>query len=387
MSENIHNHQTHKTNLVELITLFLRLGLTAFGGPAAHISMMHDEVVERRKWMDDQKFLDLIGATNLIPGPNSTEMAIHIGYLRAGWRGLIVAGVSFILPAMISVMFLTYLYTRFQETPSADAIFYVVKPIVIAIILMALIKLGQKAAKNLTTIFIGVASLILFYFFEINPLLLLAAGGLLTMLVENINKFNELHGSIAYIPILNTIVPIINTVPYSHLQLFLSFLKIGAILYGSGYVLLAFLQAEFVENLGWLTDKQLIDAVAIGQITPGPVFTTATFVGFILSGWQGAVIATVAIFFPSFLFVLMINPWVPRLRASPWFSGFLDGVNAVALGLMAGVTIELAVFSFTNVYTIILFIIAAILILHFKINTVWLILGGILIGIVLSLVR
>jgi chromate transporter len=374
------------SKLYELFTLFLRLGFTAYGGPAAHISMMYDEVVERKKWLEEGKFLDLIGATNLIPGPNSTEMAIHIGYMRAGWRGMIIAGTSFILPAMLSVILLAFIYVQYQETPGADAIFYGVKPVVVAIILMALIKLGRKAAKSLLTILVGFTSLGLFYFFNINPLLLLVAGGIITMVVENIHKIKNTWKTSLFLPLLPLHSPLLQAVPFSYLQLFLSFFKIGAILYGSGYVLLAFLQAEFVENLSWLTDQQLIDAVAIGQITPGPVFTTATFVGFILGGWQGAVIATVAIFLPSFIFVLVINPWVPRLRASEWFSGLLDGVNAVALGLMAGVTIELAILSLTDLFAVFFFIVAVILLFRFKFNTTWLILGGALIGLSSSLV-
>jgi chromate transporter len=201
------------------------------------------------------------------------------------------------------------------------------------------------------------------------------------MIFENLDNIKQILRSVFILPIFPVNELLNQATPYSHLQLFLSFFKIGAILYGSGYVLLAFLQAEFVEDLGWLTDQQIIDAVAIGQITPGPVFTTATFVGFILGGWQGAIIATIAIFLPSFIFVLIINPWLPRLRASPWFSKFLDGVIAVSLGLMASVTIELAIFSLTDILTVVLFIVAVILLFRFKINTTWLILGGALIGV------
>ena len=296
------------------------MGTTGFGGPAAHIAMMHDEVGERRKWMDENTFLDLLGATNLIPRPNSTEMAIHIGYMRAGWRGLIVAWISFILPAMLSVMFLTFLYSNFQESPNAESILYGIKPVVIAIILLALIKLGQKAAKSGTRIFRWnpiFDSRLIFY---TNPLILLVAGGLITMLIENRNKL-----------------------------------------------------------VGFRTSSILF------PMTPGLVFTTATFIGYILNGWQGAVIATVAIFLPSFIFVLIINPWIPHIRASSWFSGILDGVNAVALGLMAGVMIELAIYSLTDILTIVPFIIALIMLFRFKINTAWLIVGGGLIGIALTL--
>ena len=284
------------SRLTEVALLFLKLGFTAFGGPAAHIAMMHDETVKRRKWLSDQAFLDLIGATNLIPGPNSTEMAIHIGFLRAGWPGLIVGGICFILPAMLIVMLLAWIYVRFGSTPQAGWLLYGIKPVVIAIIVQALWTLGQKAVKSPLLALVSLAVLAL-YFLGINEIALLFAGGVLVMFAANIQRLRRREISGLLIPPLagwgmlaasvSSAVIAAALIPFSLPLMFLTFLKIGAILYGSGYVLLAFLRADFVVRLGWLTDRQLLDAVAIGQVTPGPVFTTATFIGFILEEYRG----------------------------------------------------------------------------------------------------
>jgi len=367
--------QKNSTTLGELARLFLRLGFTAYGGPAAHVAMMRDEVVDQRGWLDDQGFLDTYGATNLIPGPNSTEMALHIGYLRAGWRGLVTAGVCFIGPAMLLVLALSWVYVRFGTTPTAAWLLYGVKPVVIAIIAQALIKLGQKALKGPLTAAAGVAVAIL-YFLNINPLLLLVLGGLFVMIVQNMARLrnSSLPG---LLPVLGLERLLGQVVSYNPTTLFLTFLKIGAVLYGSGYVLLAFLQADFVDRLGWLTEQQLIDAIAIGQVTPGPVFTTATFIGYILGGFPGAVLATLGIFLPSFFFVLISNPIIPRLRQSPWAGGLLDGVNAAALGLMAAVCLILGRAAFVDPFSILLGLAAAVLLFRFQTNSTWLILLGI----------
>ncbi|HVN15540.1 MAG TPA: chromate efflux transporter, partial [Anaerolineales bacterium] len=292
-----------RQDLLDLIKLFLKLGITAFGGPAAHIAMMHDETVKRRQWLTDEEFLDLLGATNLIPGPNSTEMAIHIGYLRAGILGLIVAGACFILPAMLIVMGLAWVYVKFGSLPQVTWLLYGVKPIIIAIIAQALWSLGRTAIKGPLTAFVGISVLVL-YFFGVNEILLLFAGGLIVMLIANARRWRDKNTAIAFAPVLGlSSIAALSAIPFSLPILFLTFLKIGSILYGSGYVLLAFLRADFVIRLGWLTDQQLIDAIAIGQVTPGPVFTTATFIGYLLSGTSGALLATLGIFLPSFIFV------------------------------------------------------------------------------------
>ena len=367
--------------LKEVAALFLKLGFTAFGGPAAHVAIMHDEVVVRRKWLSDEKFLDLLGATNLIPGPNSTEMAIHIGYLRAGWPGLIAGGLGFILPAMFMVLGLSALYVRFGTMPQVEWLMYGIKPVVIAIIAQALWILGKKAVKDRLTAFMGVAVFVL-YFLRINEIALLFAGGLVVMLISNWTRLRSPSPSLL-LPI-GGLGFLQSVIPFSLPILFLTFLKIGAVLYGTGYVLLAFLRADFVLRLGWLTDQQLIDAIAIGQITPGPLFTSATFIGYILGGTPGALLATLGIFLPSFIFVAISNPLIPRVRNSTWMSSLLDGVNASALGLMAAVTFQLASSSLTDFYTAFIAIISLILLLRYKISSTWLIGGGALIGFLIS---
>jgi chromate transporter len=369
--------------LWEVSALFLRLGTIAFGGPAAHIAMMRDEVVVRRKWLTDGQFLDLMGATNLIPGPNSTEMAIHVGFARAGWRGLVAAGCLFILPAAVIVTAMAWSYVEYGSTPEVEWILYGVKPVVIAIVVQALWGLGRTAIKGPFLAAVGVAVVAL-YLAGVNEIALLFGGGLLVMLVRNAYRLGrEGSLSLAALPLLglssSTALAAAPT-SFSLATLFLTFLKIGAVLYGSGYVLLAFLRNDFVVRLGWITEKQLLDAVAVGQVTPGPVFTTATFIGYLLDGLPGAFIATVAIFLPSFLFVAALNPLVPRLRRSSWMSALLDGVNVSALGLMAAVAWVLANDAVTDWVTVLLALGAAALLFRFRVNPAWLVLGGGLIG-------
>lgn len=370
----------------QVAALFLKLGLTAFGGPAAHIAMLHDEVVKRRKWLDDQHFLDLVGATNLIPGPNSTEMAIHVGFLRAGWVGLIAGGVCFILPAMLIVMLLAGVYVRIGSTPEVSGLLYGIKPVVIAIIAQALLDLGKKAVKSTLT---GVVGLLVLasYLSGINEITLLFTGGLAVMLAQNLQRLKRPDVAGLLAPLAGLSLPALAATPFSLSLLFFTFLKIGAVLYGSGYVLLAFLRADFVTRLGWLTDRQLIDAIAIGQVTPGPVFTTATFIGFILGGVPAALLATVGIFLPSFIFVAVSNPVIPRLRNSPWASGLLDGINVASLGLMAAVTWQLGRASLIDLLTIVMALASFGLLFRFKVNSTWLIAGGAMIGLMNMFVR
>ena len=384
--------QPRSQGLAEVAKYFLKLGFTAFGGPAAHIAMMHDEVVERRKWLDDQQFLDLLGVTNLIPGPNSTEMAIYIGYRRAGWMGLILGGVCFIMPAMLIVMALAWVYVRFGSTPQAGWLLYGVKPVVIAIIIQALYKLGQKAVKNSLVAVVGLAVLVL-YFLGVNEIALLVVGGLLVITGANLQRLKKLvMGGLLVPPLAGFGLPASSALaagaaPFSLPQLFLLFLKIGSVLYGSGYVLLAFLHADFVVRLGWLTDRQLIDAVAIGQVTPGPVLTTATFIGFILGGTPGALLATLGIFLPSFIFVAISNPLIPKIRNSVWFGSLLDGVNVASLGLMAAVTWQLGRASLTDTLTVLIALVSLGALIRFKINSTWLILIGAIIGVLDAMIR
>jgi chromate transporter len=386
-------------NIRELIMLFLKLGATAFGGPAAHIAMMEEEVVNRRRWLTRQDFLDLVGATNLIPGPNSTEMAIHIGYIRAKLPGLIAAGLSFILPAVIITGILAWIYVTVGTLPQATNFLFGIKPAVISVILVAVVRLGKTAAKNvrLTVIGIAVAAVSLMGMNEVVALLI---GGIIgIVLYELIDRQKKgisgwLLPSFLQLPVLLTwseakaaaSVSAAGIAGISLWKLGLFFLKIGSVLYGSGYVLVAFLEGGLVKDYGWLTNQQLLDAIAIGQFTPGPVLSTATFVGYVLSGIPGATVATAAIFLPSFLFVLVLNPIIPRLRASKVMSAFLDAVNVSAIGLMAAVVISLAGRTLTDWRAIVIAIVAAIAGIRFKLNNVWLILGGAVTGWFLHLI-
>jgi chromate transporter len=367
----------------ELFSLFLRLGFTAFGGPAAHIAMMRNEVVVKRAWVSEQEFLDMLGACNLIPGPTSTEMAHHIGYLRAGWRGMLVAGISFIVPAMLIVMVLAFLYVQYSTVPQVEGLLYGIKPVVIAIIVQALWLLGRQAMKSLWLVVLGLLVLSL-YLLGVNEIVLLIGCGLLLLISRNIHYLSNAVGPIGFVGI-----PAIVTIaaqPFGLGALFLTFLKIGSVLYGSGYVLLAFLRADFVERLGWLTDQQLIDAIAIGQFTPGPLFTTATFIGYVLGGVPASLLASLGIFLPSFIFVVITHRWIVRLRKSSLASAFLDGVNVAALALMAAVTWQLAQSSIVDPLTFGISITALLLIFRFRVNSAWLVAGGALTGLISSLI-
>ncbi|HTX90893.1 MAG TPA: chromate efflux transporter [Anaerolineales bacterium] len=376
---------SYRHKLLEVTGLFLRLGLTAFGGPAAHIAIMRHEVVERRHWVSEQDFLDMVGAANLIPGPTSTELAIFLGFQRVGWPGLLLAGTCFVLPAMLIVLALAWAYVRFGATSLAGSLFYGILPVVIAIVGQALWGLGRKAVKGWLTGLIGLAVVSL-YFLGVNILILLLAAGLIGMLASHRAGARRLPAAGIFLPIAGLSL-LATSAPFSLPVLFLNFLKIGATLYGSGYVLLAYLRTDFVKGLGWLTDRQLIDAIAIGQVTPGPVFTTATFIGYLLGGIPGALLATLGIFLPSFLFVGLGSLVIRRLRNSSWMAAFLDGVNVASLGLMLGVTIQLASTAILDPVTIMIALISLALLLRLKINSTWLIAGGALIGLVHSLLR
>lgn len=370
----------HSRRLTELAKLFTRLGFTAFGGPAAHIAMMHDEVVARRQWLGEQHFLDMVGAVNLIPGPNSTEMAIHVGQERAGWRGMLVAGLCFILPAALIVLALAWAYIEYGDTPQATALLYGVTPVIIAIVLQALIRLAQTAVRGPLLATAGVVVFLL-YLYGINELLLLFGMGALVAVITMAQRGLTARASLLPLLSLGGFTAAVQEVASVSLtQLFLVFLKVGALLYGSGYVLLAFLRNDLVVQLGWLTDQQLLDAVAVGQFTPGPVFTTATFIGYVVAGVPGAVVATVGIFLPSFIFVALLGRIVPAMRRSPWTAALLDGVNVSALGLMAGVTWQLGVAAIVDWLTALLAIGAIVVLLRFKLNSTWLVLVGAIVG-------
>ncbi len=339
--------------------VFLKLGLIGFGGPAAHIALMEQEVVDRRGWVSRERFLDLLGATNLIPGPNSTEMAIHLGFVRAGWPGLLLAGVCFVAPATLIVLGCAWAYGRWGALSQATSLLYGIKPVLIAIVAQALVRLARAAwtgpVAGATAV--GVAALALA---GVDEVLLLFAGALAVMLAMNVRGGT---GCLAVAPV---------TLP----ALGLLFLKVGSILFGSGYVLLAFLRADLVERLGWISDAQLLDAVAVGQLTPGPVSTTATFIGYLVAGGPGAVVATLGIFLPSFVLVAASNPLIPKLRASRWAGAFLDGANAASLALMAVVTWQLGRAAITDWLTAVLAVVAGALVFGTRIHPAWLIGGG-----------
>ncbi len=394
------NHQDFN-RLGELAKLFFKLGVIGFGGPAAHIAMMEDEVVKRRQWLTRSHFLDLIGATNLIPGPNSTEMAIHVGYTYGGWPGLIIAGVCFILPAVLITASFAWIYVEFGTLPQVAPLIYGIKPAVLAVILGAVWRLGKKAVKSSKLLIIGLGVAVLVFFGQNEVIALLLGGSLGMIWLRLSDKGNPPPEETAAIMAagLTTSVALkataatgatVASVPLWQLGWF--FLKVGSVLFGSGYVLVAFLEGGLVREHGWLTKAQLLDAIAIGQFTPGPVLSTSTFIGYLIAGFPGAVVATIAIFLPSFLFVVLLNPLVPRLRASKWASAFLDAVNVSSVALMGVVTLNLSqttlikpagAFSI-DWLTALIATSAAVLAIRFQINAAWLVLGGALIGWLLS---
>lgn len=373
----------HKATLKEIAALFLKLGIIGFGGPAAHIAMMQHEVVTKRKWLTDDHFLDLMGATNLIPGPNSTEMAIHIGKEKGGWRGLIIAGLCFILPAVFITGIFAYLYKKFGELPEVQPFIYGIKPAIIAIILAAVFPLAKKSLKTTPLIIIGVIVLA-GSLLKINEIYLMFGAGFLALFLAYIrnNKPNTLN---SFLPL--SLLPITGTTLFSatNASLFWIFLKIGAILYGSGYVLFAFLDTELVST-GLLTRQQLIDAIAVGQFTPGPVFSSVTFIGYQINGFTGAVFSTIAIFLPSFVFVALLNPIVKRMRNSKLFSAFLDAVNVASVAIIAAVCIEMGRETITDWRTILIAVLSITIAFGFrKLNSAFVVLGGSLVGYLLTL--
>jgi chromate transporter len=372
--------------LRELAALFLRLGATAFGGPAAHIAMMEDEVVRRRGWLTREELLDLLGATNLIPGPNSTELAIHVGHRRAGFPGLVVAGAAFILPAAAVVSAIAWAYARFGRLPAVAGVLVGVKPVVLAVVVQALVGFARTAVKGPLLAGLGIASAVAAAL-GANELGVLAAAGALAIAAAAASRRGASGVAPALAPLSVPLAPAaalaVAAVPLTLSRLFLVFLKIGSVLFGSGYVLLAFLRADLVERLGWLTEAQLLDAVAVGQVTPGPVFTTATFVGWILAGPAGAAVATVGIFLPAFFFVALSGPLVPRLRASPLAGALLDGVNVASLALMAVVTWQLGRAP-PPPPTALLAVASGVLLVRYRVNSSWLVLGGAALGIALG---
>jgi chromate transporter len=373
-----------KGSVREVAGVFLKLGTIAFGGPAAHIAMMHNEACQRRRWVSEDRFLDLLGAANLIPGPSSTEMAIYLGYERAGWRGLIAGGVCFITPAMLIVLALAWAYVKYGSAPQAVWLLYGIKPVVVAVIVQALWKLLRTAIKGPLLAAMGFIVLGS-YLAGLNAVALILGSGLLVMIIRNGWRLwrGDKASLLAFLP--GVVLPTAMA-QFSLTSLFVTCLKIGSVVFGSGYVLLAFLRSDFVDRLGWLTDHQILDAVAVGQLTPGPVFTTATFIGYLLGGVPGAMLGTLGIFLPSFFFAAVVFPLVTMLRRSAWAGAFLDGVNVGALGLMAGVTWQLGRAALIDWPTCMLTAISVFALFRFKVNSVWILLAGAIIGLVYRLV-
>lgn len=372
-----------KGTLAELARLFLRLGLTAFGGPAAHLALMQEEIVERRGWLTRQQFLDLISAANLVPGPNSTEVAIHVGYARARWAGLVVAGSCFILPAALIVAMLAALYVHYSALPAVASILYAVKPVVIAIVVQAIWRLAGTALTKMPAILICIAATAA-ALAGVDELALLALAGLVA--IAPLRPRKDSVGLLAAIPV--SFPAAAAAAPsFGLLPLFLFFLKVGSVLFGSGYVLVAFLRSDLVERWHLLTDRQLLDAVAIGQVTPGPVFTTATFIGYLLGGSAGAALATLGIFLPAFVFVALTARLVERMRHSPVFARALDGINAASLALMIAVCWQLGRAAIVDLPTLLISLISAASLLFVRVNPTWLVAGAAIVGALLPLVH
>ena len=376
---------TEKERLKELALLFLKLGVIGFGGPAAHIAMMQEEVVVKKKWLDDQQFLDLLGATNLIPGPNSTEMAIHIGHERAGWKGLIVAGLCFIVPAVLLTGVFAYGYKEYGQLPHLQPFLYGIKPAIIAVILGAVYPLAKKSLK---TVLLGVIAglVLLLSLLQINEIILLFGAGLVALLLYSIQNKDHSFFKNNWISLSLLSFSKATSAGITNFNLFLIFIKIGAILYGSGYVLFAFLDAELVTR-GLLTRTQLIDAIAVGQFTPGPVFSSVTFIGYQINGFSGAAVSTLAIFLPSFVFVALLNPLVKKLRNSVTFSTFLDAVNVASVAIIVSICIQMGVSTIIDWRTILIALVSMLAVFYFKkLNSAFIVLGGVVLGYLLTLI-
>jgi chromate transporter len=369
-------------SLGDLAVVFLRLGVTAFGGPAAHIAMMDNEFVQRRRWLTHERFIDLLGASNLLPGPSSTELAIYIGYEQAGWLGLLLSGLCFILPAALMVGIIAWAYVRLGTLPELAGALYGIKPVVIGVVVQALWGLAPKAVKKSMLLgVIAVGACVASALGVDAPVVLLGAG--LTTAVASRNLDGSEKSVLAHVfrpAVAGSFGAAGAAAPVGLLTLFLTFVKIGALVFGSGYVLLAFLRADLVDRLHWLTESQLLDAVAVGQVTPGPVFTTATFIGYLIGGSWGAVLATVGIFLPGFVLVAVTRPLLSRIRRSVTAGAFLDGVNVASLSLMAVVTVQLGRAALVDIPAVLIAIVGAVLLIRWKLNSTWLIAGAAAVG-------
>jgi chromate transporter len=372
-----------KTPLLEIAREFLRLGFVAYGGPAAHIAMMEERFVRRRAWVTRERFVDLVGAVNLLPGPSSTELAIYLGEIRGGMPGLIVAGICFILPAAVLVGALAWAYLRFGAVPQVAGLLFGIKPVVVALIAQAVWNLARTALKS-TALAILAVCVVAFAAWGVHALLLLVGAGILWMADREGKELAKTRAAIfGFVSAGGAGAGS----AIGAISVFFYFLKIGAVLFGSGYVLLAVLRGDLVAKLHWLSDAQLLDAIAVSQATPGPFFTVATFIGYLLAGWRGAALATLGMFLPAFVYVGITAGFLPRLRKSPVASAFLDGVNAAAVALMAYVGWQFARASLTNMPAVVLAVVSAVLVFYYKVNSAWLVLGGAMAGILLHVLH
>ncbi|MGA0285295.1 MAG: chromate efflux transporter [Saprospiraceae bacterium] len=371
--------QKNSGKIKEVFSYFFKLGFIAFGGPAAHVALIQQELVENRKWMNNQEFLDYLGATNLIPGPNSTEMTMHCGYHRAGPLGLFVAGLSFIIPAVAITLIIAMFYEKYSSIEWLVPIINSIKAAVLAFILAAIYKLGKKAVKTKYLLLIGIVTF-LASLFGLNEIIAILAAGLISILVyySTSNKvFSDAGASIL----------VLSTVAFSNLKLFLSFLKVGLVLFGSGYVLFAYLEGEFIDQLGWLTHSDLVEAIAIGQVTPGPILSTATFIGYKMGGVQGAILATVGIFGPSFFYALLLHKFLKKMQSSKVLKVFLDSVNVAAVAVMVAVTFNMARSILLDINTVIIAVLTCVVYFKYsKINALWIIISAALLGYILNIV-
>jgi chromate transporter len=372
-----------RKSLREIALLFLKLGSITFGGPAAGAALMEQEIVAKRRWLTPDHYLDLLAATNLVPGANVVEMALHVGYLRAGWRGLMVAGVAFISPAFLVSLALSWIYVRFGALPQGQALLYGIGPAVLAIVLVAGYRLGRAALKDRIMVGMGIASLVA-ALVGVNAVVVLLAAGVAGVLVVVLRR--RPPSALALVPLL--LANPLFVMPSQTLawlddrlvRLGLFFLKVGTLLFGSGMVLFAFIQDDVVAGYGWLTEEQLLDAIAVGQMTPGPVLSSATFIGYLVAGTPGAVIATLAIFLPSFVITALIGPFIPRLRRSPMLQAFLRSVNAAVVALILAVSVSLFQAAIIDVWTALLLLGGLTALVRFRLDTLWLIGGGALFG-------
>jgi len=373
-----------RTTLAEVGLLFLKLGAISFGGPAAHIALMETETVQKRKWLSREYFMDLLAATNIVPGPNAVEMASHIGFVRAGWPGLFVGGASFILPAALITLAFGWLYVTYGTLPQAQALFYGLNPAILAIILSATYRLGRAAVKNVPLGVLAVACLAASLTLPVDQAFLLLGAGAVSLLLDRAGKINFSPPSLPggaktalLLPLVLSLNALQSLLDDGRLvQLGLFFLKVGALLFGSGMVLFAFIQHDIVNRLGWLTQQQLVDAIAVGQMTPGPVLSSATFIGYLVAGTSGALVATAAVFLPSFGIIALLGPWAPRLRRVAAIQSFLKGVNAAVVAAVLSIAIKMALSSIVDGWTAAICLLGLIALLRFKAETWWLVVGG-----------